>query len=124
VPVSGWENPQPKGIGAIMLVRAHHTITVIAALIVGFGVAVAAGAARADWQSGSFAAICAAKEIKVITLIEDHGAAADLASDRLGDAGLAMLRARLACYEGRVAEAVALYDGILSLGPVAAAQGQ
>jgi hypothetical protein len=67
---------------------------------------------------GSFATVCALKETKVITLIEDHGEAGDLPADRLGDAGLAMLRARLACYEGRVAEALALYDGILSLGPV------
>jgi hypothetical protein len=61
---------------------------------------------------------CALKEVKVITLIEDHGDAGDLPSDSLGDAGLAMLRARLACYEGRVGEALALYDGILNLGPV------
>jgi hypothetical protein len=31
---------------------------------------------------------------------------------------MAMLRARLACYEGRVSEALALYDSILNLGPV------
>jgi len=29
-----------------------------------------------------------------------------------------MLRARRACYEGRVDEALALYDSILNLGPV------
>jgi hypothetical protein len=58
------------------------------------------------------------KETKVITLIEDHGDAEDLPADRLGDAGLAMLRARSACYEGRVDEALALYDTVLKLGPV------
>jgi hypothetical protein len=79
--------------------------------------AVASGAA-ADEKSGSFATVCALKEVKVITLIEDHGEAQDLPSDSLGDAGLAMLRARSACYEGRVGEALALYDGILRLGPV------
>jgi hypothetical protein len=74
--------------------------------------------AEPEAQSQSFATVCALKETKVITLIEDHGEAGDLPADSLGDAGLAMLRARLACYEGRVAEALALYDGILSLGPV------
>jgi len=108
----------------MMLVRAPHIIAVIAALLVGLGVAAASGSARADRQAGPFATICAQKEIEVITLIEDHGVAADLAPDRLGDAGLAMLRARLACYEGRIAEAVALYDEILSLGPVASARTQ
>jgi hypothetical protein len=108
----------------MMFVRAHHIIAVAAALVVGVGVAVGSATARADWQSGPFATVCALKEIKVITLIEDHGAAADLPSNKLSDAGLAMLRARLACYDGRVAEAVALYDEILSLGPVASAQRQ
>jgi hypothetical protein len=74
--------------------------------------------ANAEWQTGPFAMACALKEVKVITLIEDHADAGDLPSDSLGDARLAMLRARLACYEGRVGEALALYDGILNLGPV------
>jgi hypothetical protein len=61
--------------------------------------AVATGAS-AEWQSGPFAMVCALKETKVITLIEDHGGAGDLPSDSLG-------------------EALALYDSILNLGPVA-----
>jgi len=81
-------------------------------------VSTAGSGAAADEQSGAFATVCALKETKVITLIEDHGEAKDLPSDSLGDAGLAMLRARAACYEGRVSEALALYDGILNLGPV------
>jgi hypothetical protein len=58
--------------------------------------------ATAQAQAGQFARECALKETMVITLIEDHAAAEDLPADRLGDAGLTMLRARLACYEGRV----------------------
>jgi hypothetical protein len=80
--------------------------------------AAAATGASAEWRTGPFAMACALKEVKVITLIEDHGEAGDLPSDSLGDAGMAMLRARLACYEGRVSEALALYDSILNLGPV------
>lgn len=76
------------------------------------------GAASADASSKSFATACALKETTVITLIEDHAEAKDVPSDKLGEAGLAMLRARLTCYEGRVDEALALYDGILKLGPV------
>ena len=86
--------------------------------------AVGSGVASADWRSGPLARVCALKETKVITLIDDHGEAADLPSDILAEAGLALLRARSACYEGRVAEAVALYDEILSLGPVASAPRQ
>jgi hypothetical protein len=78
----------------------------------------AGSGAIADEQAGSFATVCALKETKVVTLIEDHGSAEDLPSDSLSDAALAMLRARSACYEGRVGEALALYDSILNLGPV------
>ena len=80
--------------------------------------------AMAQTQAGEFARECALKETTVITLIEDHGTAEDLPADRLGAAGLTMLRARLTCYEGRVGEALALYDSILALGPVASLRGQ
>jgi hypothetical protein len=95
--------------------RASRLLPWLASAVV--ACAVGSGAA-ADEKSGPFATVCALKEVKVITLIEDHGEAQDLPSDSLGDAGLAMLRARSACYEGRVGDALALYDGILSLGPV------
>jgi hypothetical protein len=75
--------------------------------------------ATAQAQAGQFARACALKETAVITVIEDHGAAGDLSADRLGEAGLTMLRARSACYQGRESEALALYQGILDLGPVA-----
>lgn len=81
-------------------------------------VSMAATDAGADWQTGPFATACALKEVKVITLLEDHGEAGNLSSNTLGDAGLTMLRARLACYDGHVNEALALYDSILNLGPV------
>ena len=80
--------------------------------------------ATAQGQAGQFARECALKETAVITLIEDHGAAEDLPADRLGGAGLMMLRARLACYEGRVGEALALYESIFDLGPVASLRRQ
>jgi hypothetical protein len=75
--------------------------------------------APAQGQTGQFDRECAGMEVTVITMIEDHGAVGDLPADRLGDAGLTMLRARSACYEGRVGEALALYQSILELGPVA-----
>jgi hypothetical protein len=80
--------------------------------------------AGARVETGHLSRDCARKEIAAITLIEDHGAAGDVSSDRLGQAGLTMQRARMACYEGRVGEALALYDSILNLGPVASLSGQ
>jgi hypothetical protein len=80
--------------------------------------------ATAQEQAGPLAQECALKEVTVITLIEDHGAADDLSPDRLGNAGLTLLRARSACYEGRVGEALALYESILDLGTVASLRAQ
>ncbi len=75
--------------------------------------------AMAQAQVAQFAHECAVMDIAVITMIEDHGAARDLSADLLGEAGLAMLRARSTCYRGRVSEALALYQSILDLGAVA-----
>ncbi len=75
--------------------------------------------AMAQEQVTHFARECAVMDIAVITMIEDHGAAGDRSADLLGEAGLAMLNARSTCYHGRVSEALALYQSILDLGPVA-----
>lgn len=73
----------------------------------------------AQGQSQLFDEACALKEVTVITLIDDHGEAGDLPATRVSNAAMTMLRARATCYEGRVSEALALYDSILDLGPVA-----
>jgi hypothetical protein len=75
--------------------------------------------AMAHEQSTPLAAICAEREVQVVTLLEDHGRSQDISSDVLGEAGLTRMQAQMACYQGRVAEAVLIYDGIVAkLGPV------
>jgi hypothetical protein len=66
-----------------------------------------------------FAQECALKEIPIISLIEEHGEAGDVSAERLHKATLNMLDARTACSEGRLAEALALYQSAFELGPVA-----
>jgi len=80
--------------------------------------------AAAQGRAEPLARECAQKDLTVFTLIEEHGAADDLPAERLGNAALALQRARSACYEGRVGEALALYEGILDLGPVASLREQ
>ena len=75
--------------------------------------------AVAQEQTRQFPQACAVKDVAVVTLIEDHGAAGNMPADRLGKAGQTMLDARMVCREGRVGEALALYQSILDLGPVA-----
>jgi hypothetical protein len=65
----------------------------------------------------TFAPVCAAREIAAVTMIEDHGTAGKVSSDRLAQAGSDLFRARSACYAGRVSEAVVIYDSIITLGP-------
>jgi len=63
--------------------------------------------------------LCAARDVEVIILIEDHGAANDVAPERLYKAGLAQMDARAACSAGRATEGITLYDEIIrSLGPM------
>jgi hypothetical protein len=56
---------------------------------------------------------CAERDVGLMTAIEDHGAANDVAPDRLAAAAFGMLQARALCGSGREAEALALYDGTL-----------
>jgi hypothetical protein len=106
-----------------MAVRTFPKCSVLPALTLVASLAMTISA-TAQGQTRQFARECALTETKVITLIEDHGAAEDVPSGRLGDAAMTMLRARSVCYEGRVGEALALYESILDLGPVASLRGQ
>jgi hypothetical protein len=78
--------------------------------------------AMAQGQTEPFAPACAAKEVPSLTLIEEHGAAGDVSAERLSNAGMTLYRARSVCHAGRVGEALALYDSILTLGPVASSR--
>ena len=65
-----------------------------------------------------FAKECSLRDIKALTLIEDHGAMGSVPAVQLANAFLTVLDARDICAEGRVAEALARYDSIGDLGPV------
>ncbi len=76
-------------------------------------------ASTAVAQSKTALQLCAARDVEVVILIEDHGDAADIAPERLAKAGLDQMQTRLTCTAGRTEEAVAIYDGIISsLGPM------
>ena len=88
------------------------------ALLIGFGVTFF-GLHGALAESVTGPRLCAARDVEVIILIEDHGAANDVAPERLYKAGLAQMDARAACSDGRSTEGIALYDEIIrSLGPM------
>ena len=62
--------------------------------------------------------ICNAADVRVVTLIEAHGEAQDVAAGTLAQAFFTVLEARKACNQGQVEAAMKLYESI-SLRPIA-----
>jgi hypothetical protein len=63
-------------------------------------------------SAGAFTRGCAARDLQILMLIEDRESSNMVSMETLSDALLAMLEARIVCHEGRVVDAMALYDGI------------
>jgi hypothetical protein len=63
--------------------------------------------------AGSFTRGCAARDLQILMVIEERENTNAVSAETLSDAMLAMLEARLVCYEGRVMDAMALYDSIV-----------
>ena len=62
---------------------------------------------------GSFTRGCAARDLQILKMIEDRESTKAVAPERLNDALLAMLHARLVCHEGHVLDALEIYDQII-----------
>ena len=62
--------------------------------------------------AGSFTRGCAARDLQILMLIEERENTNAVSAEKLSDAMLSMLEARMACYEGRVMDAMVLYDSI------------
>ena len=77
-------------------------------IIAAVGVGMMADGATA----GSFTRGCAARDLQILFLIEEQEAAGSVASERLSDALIEMMHARLVCHEGRVLDALAIYDAV------------
>src|SRR5260370_26255530 len=63
--------------------------------------------------AGSFTRGCAARDLQILMLIEERENTNAVPAEKLSDAMLSMLEARIVCYEGRVVNAMALYDSIV-----------
>jgi len=62
--------------------------------------------------AGAFTRGCAARDLKVLMMIEQQEDANTISSDQVNDAVLTMLHARIVCHEGHVVDALAIYDRI------------
>jgi hypothetical protein len=70
-------------------------------------------------RHGMAASGCAGLDGRIVALLQDHDEAQDLSAEELSDASLAIVRARRACADGRSAEAMALFDSLFLVGPLA-----
>jgi hypothetical protein len=73
--------------------------------------------ASADERADRSASVCGHRDLQLVTLMEDHGSANTVAPEKLFEAYLVVMDARIACSAGRHREGIALYDSIM-LGPV------
>lgn len=72
---------------------------------------------------GTAAEACAPHDLAVFSLIEQHGEDRSLAAEIVADAAMKLIDARVACRDGRKAEAIAIYTD-LSARLAAAAGGR
>jgi hypothetical protein len=63
--------------------------------------------------AGSFTRGCAARDLQILGVIEERENTNAVSAEKLSDAMLSMLKARMICHGGRVMDAMALYDGIV-----------
>jgi hypothetical protein len=62
--------------------------------------------------AGSFMRGCAARDMQILMLIEDRESNNAVSAEKLRDATLTMMHARIVCHEGHVLDALAIYDSI------------
>jgi hypothetical protein len=62
--------------------------------------------------AGSFMRGCAARDMQVLMLIEDRESNKAVSAEKLRDAMLTIMHARIICHEGHVLDALAIYDSI------------
>ena len=55
---------------------------------------------------------CAARDLQILFLIEEQEGVGSLPAERLSDALIEMMHARIVCHEGRVLDALAIYDAV------------
>ena len=61
---------------------------------------------------GAFTRGCAARDMQVLRMIEERETAKSVSEEKLSDAMLTMMHARVVCHEGYVMDALAIYDSI------------
>jgi hypothetical protein len=70
------------------------------------------GATIGGTTAGAFTRGCAARDLQILMLIEQQESTNTVSAEKLNDALLTMLHARMVCHEGHVVDALAIYNSI------------
>jgi hypothetical protein len=68
----------------------------------------------ANATAGGFTRGCASRDLQVMMMIERHEGSNSIAPEKLSEAMVSMMNARMVCHEGLVVDALALYDEIIA----------
>ena len=62
--------------------------------------------------AGSFTRGCAARDLQLLTLLEEQEHAGSLPAEKISEALIEMMHARIVCHQGQVLDALAIYDAV------------
>ena len=62
--------------------------------------------------AGSFTRGCAARDLQLLSLIEEQENARSIPAEKITEALLEMMHARILCHHGQVLDALAIYDAV------------
>src|SRR5882672_10962545 len=62
--------------------------------------------------AGSFTRGCAARDLQLLTVIEEQELTGSILAEKISEALLEMMHARIVCHQGRVLDALAIYDAV------------
>src|SRR5262249_55204428 len=94
-------------------------------LISGMLATLVAGVTTHAAAAGSFTRGCAARDLQILFIIEEGENAGTITADRISDALIEMMHARIVCHEGRVLDALAIYDTVAkSVRPIRSGHAQ
>ena len=62
--------------------------------------------------AGSFTRGCAARDLQILGLVEERENTHAISLERVSDAMLTILNARMICHEGQVVDALAIYESV------------
>jgi hypothetical protein len=94
------------------LPRASFLSTFAFRLWAAASICLATDGARGAESATVLPPICAAADLRLVTLIEAHGEVQDVPVERLAQAFFTVMEARKACNRGQVEAAIKLYEGI------------